>query len=520
MNYSLNQIEDGPLGVARASHLLNRALFGPRRQEIEQFSNLSITQAIDQLLSTEPAPGPPLQVFGEDPNVPFGTTWVESVPDGAVRFLRKKSLRSWWMGLCVNQESSLREKMVMFWHNHFVTETNVVSIPAYLYQYLRLIRERAIGNFKELAADMTVNTAMLRYLDGTDNTEKSPNENYARELFELFTIGKGPRIGDGNYTYYTEHDVQEAARVLTGWKINGNTLSSYYKDSVHDKGDKVFSEYYGAQQISNAGEEEYKELISMIFAKKQTAIYLVQKIYRWFVYYHISEEVMKNIILPLADLLYENDYEMQPMLRTLLGSQHFFDAGLRGAYIKSPMEIVAGSVRRLELDLSQDLSTQYEFWNLLYLRAYNQEMDLGTPPDVAGWPAYYLEPQFNRLWINAATLPQRAEFVTRIITTGYSKNGTKMVADKIGLAQLTSLPSSATTLITELGQLLLPVPLSEAQIADLMEVLIPGLPEFEWTVEWNAFIANPDNNENRTAVEKSLSDLLIAMTSLPEYQLI
>ena len=147
-------------------------------------------------------------------------------------------------------------------------------------------------------------------------------------------------------------------------------------------------------------------------------------------------------------------------------------------------------------------------------------MDLGTPPDVAGWPAYYLEPQFNRLWINAATLPQRAEFVTRIITTGYSKNGTKMVADKIGLAQLTSLPSSATTLITELGQLLLPVPLSEAQIADLMEVLIPGLPEFEWTVEWNAFIANPDNNENRTAVEKSLSDLLIAMTSLPEYQLI
>ena len=520
MNYLLDQIENTPLGKMKAKHLLNRALFGPRREEINLFSTYTITEALDILLANEEDPGPPLHVFGDDPNVPFGETWVDAALDGDVRAKRKKSLRSWWMGLCIDQSPSLREKMVLFWHNHFVTETNVVNIPAYLYQYNAILRAHSTGNFRTMAELLTINTAMLRYLDGVKNTASSPNENYARELFELFSIGKGPLIEEGNYTYYTEEDVQEAARVLTGWKVDKDTLSSYYNDSAHDKGNKTFSDYYGNHVISDGGENEYKELISMIFASKQTAIYIVQKLYRWFVYYQINEEVMNGIILPLADILYDQDYDVKSVLQVLLSSEHFFDPDLRGAYLKNPIEFVAGSARRLELDLGEDLATQYEFQNLLYLLSSYQEMDLGSPPDVAGWPAYYLEPQFNRLWINAATLPQRSEFCQKILRSGYYRNGEKLVADLIFLAEQTSVPSDASVLINEFADLLLPVELSPEQEEEFTEALIPGLPGFEWTLEWNEYKNDPGNETKRNAVEQSLTNMVEAMMSLPEYHLI
>lgn len=520
MNYSLDPIENVPLGKQKAIHLLNRSLMGPCIQELNQFEAVTIKDALDLLLDPGTTPEPPLQVFKTDPNVAFGETWVDAPLDGDVRSYRKKSYLAWWIGELLNQKTTLREKMVLFWHNHFVTEVNVVNIPAYFYDYNQLIRQEALGNFKSLAAGMSVNTAMLKYLDGLKNTAASPNENFARELFELFTIGKGPLIGEGDYTNYTEQDVQEGARVLTGWKVRNSTLSAYFDASKHDKDTKTFSGHFENQSIADQGDSEYLALIDMIFGKKETSRALVRKLYRWFVYYSIGEEVETHIIEPLATTFFESGYEITPVLRQLLSSKHFFDPDFAGSCIKNPLEFILGSLRRLDVSIPEDLATQYEFWYYFRQLSGNQDLDLGNPPDVAGWPAYYLAPSFNELWINSATVPLKADFSTRLISGNYKKNGFSLKVDPISLAEKSSVPADPDILITELCEILFPVPIDEKKLTGLKEVLIPGLPDFEWTLEWNNYKDNPDDVTLKDAVENALSALLEEIMHMPEYYLI
>jgi uncharacterized protein (DUF1800 family) len=314
-------------------------------------------------------------------------------------------------------------------------------------------------------------------------------------------------------------DVQEGARVLTGWRVDNDTLSAWFDPGRHDHGTKSFSDFYENRSIAANGELEYLDLIALIFEKKETARAMVRKLYRWFVYYHINQEIEAQIIDPLADLLYAADYDIQAVLRPLLSSEHFFDAGYRACYIKNPLEFIVGALRKLEVSIPEELENKYEFWNLFYLLAGYQELELGSPPDVAGWPAYYLEPGFNELWINSATLPQKADFVTRLIKGQYKRNGIPLVVDVIGLAEATSLPSNPDTLITELCNLLLPVQVKPEHLLVLKEVLIPGLPDFEWTVEWNNYKADPDNSILKEAVENALRLLLEEVMHLPAFYL-
>ena len=148
--------------------------------------------------------------------------------------------------------------MCLLWHNHFVIEIDAVNNTNYNYLYGKLLYEMALGNFKTLTENISINTGMLEYLNGTDNIAGKPNENYARELFQLFTIGKGPLVSDGNYTNYTESDIQAAAKVLTGWKSNSAENASYFSDSKHDKSTKTFSDVYNNHSIVNNGANEYK----------------------------------------------------------------------------------------------------------------------------------------------------------------------------------------------------------------------------------------------------------------------
>jgi len=510
---------NGVLGRAAAKHLLERCLFGAKKSDIDYFAGLTVDQAMDGLLAVLPAPSPPVNINPDDTDVPLGQTWVNAADVQAYRNLRKKSLRSWWVGLIIDQGPSLVEKMVLFWHNHFVTEVPAVSRPRYLYDYNALLRKHALGNFKDLAGEMTINTAMLKYLNGDENVEGSPNENYGRELFELFTIGKGPLIGEGNYTNYTEQDIQEAARVLTGWKINGTTQESWFNASKHDTGTKTFSEVYDSLVITNGGDQEYLELVSMIFGKKETARHLVRKLYRWFVYYIIDDSIESLVIEPLATTLYDNGFELIPVLRQLLSSEHFFDETYRGCYIRNPYEHMAGTLRKLEAVFPTDELLQYEFWNSYYYQARNQEMILGEPPDVAGWPEWYLSPQYNQLWINSATLPQKAIFSDRILSYGWTKQGYKLVANPIGMAELVSVPGDPNILIIEWAELFLPLALSQEQIDYLKDILIPGLPDFEWTLEWNKYKDNPGDQNQKQAVEAVLRSVLTAMLRMPEYYL-
>jgi len=517
-SYSIQPIS-GNLDFNQARHLADRCLFGAKKGEIDSFVGKSVASALDKLTMIPLSPTPPISMDSRDLDVSVGNTWVNATYNGTYNTYRLKSLRSWWIGLMMQQETSLLEKMVLFWHNHFVTEMNVVNVASYLYQYNQLLRTYALGNIKQLVYEITVTPAMLDYLNGDDNKATAPNENYGRELFELFTIGKGSLIGDGNYTNYTETDIKEAAKVLTGWKNDRTNSKSVYDTTRHDKTTKVFSGAFGNATIQNKEAEEYKLLVDMIFSQKETASFLARKIYRWFMYFDINQTVQNQIIEQLATTLFDNNYEIKPMLVQLLSSQHFFSSDYFGSYIKNPIDFTIGIYRKCEIALSDNILNNYEIWFSVYTSCQSMEMSLGDPPDVAGWPQYYKEPAFYELWINSATVPSRASFSDTLCKNGITKNGFKYIIDPFILTEKISDPSDATTLINGFAQFLLPVSLSTEQITQFKDVLVPGLPDSTWTTEWNKYYLDQNNATQKSVISKKLLALFTSMLRIPEFYL-
>jgi hypothetical protein len=247
----------GPWKAEQAKHLLRRTLFGATAAEVASTVTSGLNASVATLLA-EPAnlPSPPLGTSDTDLAVPVGTTWVTVAFDSNFEGGRRNSLISWWAGLMLNQGVSLKEKMTLFWHNHFANEANDVGDAAYMYTQNQLFRKYAFGNLKELTKKVSIDSAMLVYLNGNTNTKKNPNENFGRELQELFTIGKGPEIESGNYTNYTEEDVKAAARVMTGWSPVRNSTVAEFKPANHDATDKQFSAAYGNAIIKGRAAEE------------------------------------------------------------------------------------------------------------------------------------------------------------------------------------------------------------------------------------------------------------------------
>ena len=514
-----------------AAHLLRRCLFGPRRNEINGAVSLGLSGTLDFLLEELPLPDPPLNFGKEDEDVPIGETWVNAPRSymGVINGYRKKSLRAWWIGLMINQGMCLREKMTLFWHNHFATEMQVVAIPQYMYKHLTYLRTNCFGNFRQMVCDITIDPAMLRYLNGNQNKKGKPNENYARELFELFTIGKGPAIEEGNYTNYTEQDVLAAAEVLTGWRDRGfrpehEEITSYFTPGRHENTRKQFSaafDNYVIPTTSQSGEEEYRELVDMILDRKETARYICRKLYRWFVYYVIDEATEANVIEPLAQIMIDNDYEVKPVLRALLSSAHFYDMNNRGALIKNPMDHMISVMRQFAIDLSDaddNLLAQYNIWYAFYQYGNILQMTVLDPPSVAGWSAYYQIPQFHEIWINSASLPARKTYQDALLR-GFKRNGVTVKINPFVVLDSISNPSDPNSLVEELAMLLFTHPISDGEKDFYKNALIPGLPDFEWTIEYTDYLSDPDDNAKRNAVETKLVILIFVMLGMAEYQL-
>ena len=514
----------GPWGAAQAAHLLRRCLFGPTRAEITTAAGSNLTAVLNGLLAVPTAaPATPVNVSTVDTSVAIGATWTAQVFDQLFEGARRTSLRDWWMGQLLGQSTSLVEKMTLFWHNHFVVGLNNINDARMGYEYCRLLRQNALGNVKQLTKDVTVTPAMLRYLNGNQSTAGAPNENYGRELLELFTVGKGPLIGPGNYTNYTEADVQAAARVLTGWRDQGAPVGSYFTASRHDVTAKVFSAAFGGATIAANGAAEYQDLVNLIFQQVETARFLVRKLYRWFVYYVIDAQTETDIIRPLATLLVQNNFEVAPVLRALFNSEHFFDNANVGCLIKNPLDFTVGLCRQMQVAFppASGPVAQYGMWNYLNALAAVQQQTLGDPPNVAGWVAYYQTPQYHELWINSVTLPRRNQTTDLFIGPGYTRNGLKIVIDAVALNQ--SLPAATAAdcnlLIAAFVQLMVPIALTATQLAFLKSALLPGLPDFEWTIEWQQYLAAPTNAAKRTAVNTKLQAMLRALMGLAEYHL-
>ena len=513
----------GPWGYDQAAHLLRRCLFGPTRAEVLAAAGSSLATVLNGLLAAPAAPAPPLNVSATDTSVAVGQTWTAETFSQTFEGPRRTSLRDWWLGQQLNQGVTLTEKMTLFWHNHFVVELSDINDARMGYEYCRLLRQHALGNFKQLTKDVTVTPAMLRYLNGNQSTAGNPNENYGRELLELFTVGKGPLIGPGNYTTYTEADVQAAARALTGWRDQAAPVGSYFTASRHDNTTKVFSAAFGNASLAGSGATEYQNLINLIFQQAETARFIVRKLYRWFVYYLIDAQVEADIIQPLATLLMQSNFEVAPVLRTLFGSQHFFDVLNVGCLIKSPLDFTVGLCRQMQMVFppASSVVAQYGMWNYLNSQSTVQQQTLGDPPNVAGWGAYYQTPQYHELWINAVTLPRRNQVSDLFIGNGYSRNGARIQIDPVALAQ--ALPAATASdcnlLIAEFVKLMVPFALTANQMAFLKTALLPGLPDFEWTVEWQEYLAATTSTAKKNAVNTKLKAMLRALMGLAEYHL-
>ena len=517
----------GPWTKQTATHLLNRTLFGAKQAEIDAFFTKGLSQSVTELLNpTTPIPPPPVNEYNTatvtDAAVPVGTTWVNNpTGDGTINSLRRNSFKKWLAGIMIHQSPSIREKLTLFWANHFGTEADTISNANYVYQHHDTLRKNALGNFKTMVKAITIDPGMLRYLNGYLNTASAPDENYGRELQELFTVGKD------NAVQFSEADVKAAARVLTGWRIN-SSYNSYFDPTRHDTGIKQFSSYYNNKVITGkagqAGATETDELIQMLFEKADTAKYICRRLYRWFVYYYIDDTVEKNIIEPLAIIFKENNFEIIPVLNALLNSEHFYDPIYFGCQIKSPIDHVIGTLRKANVvfpDAATDYVDAYAHFNNMVGQLTNLGQNLADPPNVAGWPAYYQSPEFYELWINADTLPKRNKFTDLMVDTGYTRNGRRVIIDGIALAKtISSKPADPNQLIQDLFSLFISTEIDQTIKDNLKkQILLSGqTSDYYWTDAWNSY-QSIQNTINFNLVNNRLKTLLKYIMNLPDYQL-
>jgi len=286
-----------------------------------------------------------------------------------------KNLNLRWTGEMINSESQLREKMSLFWHGHFACRV----VNSYFQQeLLQIIRENALGNFKDLLRAVSKSASMLQFLNNQQNRKQHPNENFAREVMELFTMGRGN---------YTETDVKEAARAFTGWGFNARG-EFVFRTNAHDEGSKTI--------LGRSGNFDGDAVIDILLEQKQTAQFITRKIYAFFV----NEKVDDGKVEWLSSRWYKNGYDIKKMLEDIFTSDWFYEEKNIGVHIKSPVELLAGIRRLLPMKLENDQS------QLLFQRALGQV--LFFPPNVAGWPG-------GKSWIDSSSLMLRLR-IPQIIT--------------------------------------------------------------------------------------------------------
>jgi uncharacterized protein (DUF1800 family) len=422
----------------------------------------------------------------------------------------------------LNQDRTIREKMTLFWHNHFATETNVVKDARYVFKNNNLLRTNCLGDFKALVQAISTDPAMLVYLNGEQNSKTSPDENFGRELQELFTVGKDLP------NHYTEDDVKMAAKVMTGWRNNPTTIAPTFDSTKHDTSNKQFSSFYNntviaGQSGATAGTKELNDLVNMIFTQEEVSKYICRKIYRYFIYYIIDETVELNIIQPLAKIFRDNNYQIAPVLSTLFKSEHFYDALNRGCIIKQPMDYLIGMSRQFNLqfpDGTNPLQT-YTHWAYVQQIGLAIGQDIGDPPNVAGWPAFYEDPQYYELWINSDSLPKRNQICDGLNYVGFNRQNFKLIFDLIAFVQQFNSPEDPNSLIAQITNLLYGIDVSQTFKDGLKtSFLLSGQSsDYYWTDAWNAYIVAPNDASKKSIVNNRLQALIKYVCGQAEHQL-
>jgi hypothetical protein len=548
----------GPFGREELKHLLRRTLFGATLEDLAFFEGQTLDQVIDVLLDVTNDTAPPIKAYSGgslnnpdpdalDPQVAFGSTWVDTPrygnTDEELTDLTGARIQSymWWRtGLMVQQGRSVREKMVLFWFNQLPTQVFGIFNPRLSYEYDQLLRDGCLGNHRQLMYDVTISGSMLVFLNGYLNTAAAPDENYARELMELFTLGEG--------SGYTETDVQEAARVLTGWTvreqdIDGNIVLpfTFFRQNQHDQGDKQFSAFFNNTVISGVsgpegGPAELNALLAMIYAKEEVSLFLCREIYRFFVHGEIDATTESEVIVPLAEIFRANQGapdQLRTVLRALLTSAHFFSPEIRTCMIMSPADLVIGALRNLQMPFptAQQFEAQYRVWRDVYWLVSYAGQELLNPPNVAGWPAYYQFPSYDEVWLDSATYPARKNSLLGIIYTGFSTGNNlfqpqsrnlEFKVDLLALVDQFTNPMDPNSLVADAADLMMAVPISEAVRNQLKTnfLLLGQQSDFYWSDAYELYVNDP-NTTDMTAqlVPSLLLWLFLDMAGAAETQL-
>jgi uncharacterized protein (DUF1800 family) len=440
-----------PWDRQRAGYLLRRTMFGAKKADVDLALTKSPGEIVDTLLEAGTPPSAPGSWVSQN--------YFYNSADDSQNRTNMSQLLQWWTGLMINQELSIREKMVFFWHDHWATESMDVIQPQFNYSLLDLFRKNHLGNFRQMVKDVTISPAMLVYLDGRYNTKGRPNENYAREQMELHMLGEG--------NGYTEDDVKASARAHTGWspKQMGKNAQGYmefhpseavFTSANFDSTSKTF--------MGQTGNWGYTDIADIIFTQRKTeaAHFICRKLYRAFVY-EIADETIVN---QLADLLIANDWSIAPVMSTLLKSEHFFDVANIGAHITSPLEFLIGAVRSLEIQ-----TTAYAD---VFTTCAALGLQLLQPPNVKGWPEY-------RTWITASRLAARWNATDLMIDDG-KKTTPKFALDPVAFVTRISEPSNARRICNDIIALLLDLPLNTYQTDVLLEKFLSGWRDYEWDI--------------------------------------
>ncbi|MEI8117345.1 MAG: DUF1800 domain-containing protein [Flavobacteriia bacterium] len=523
------QVYTGPWTKAEAAHLLRRTTFGATNQQILAAVSNGMTATVNSILQI-PISSEPLAYDAGETIVPQGSSWVNAVYPASqtqnqqTENARFKSLGA-WVAKNINQEQlCIAEKMAFFWQNHFGVTATAESRA--MYHFLDLLRQNALGNFKQLMKDVTIDPAMLLFLNGATNNVFSPNENYSRELLELFSIGKGNQIATGDYSTYTEVDVAAGAKILTGYTVSGirssteTQATASFNPILHDNASKTLSYHFNNQVIAAAGATEYANYIDVIFAQPQVAKYICSKLYRYFVNYDITPAIQTDVIDAMAATFTTNNFEILPVMQQLLTSDHFYDMSVRGAIIRNPIEMIMGVMNPTQTIPNFGLVGDYQTYISIYYVADTMGQSYIVPPSVAGWTAYYQAPAFSKLWINSTYIKKRFDIVSALVFSGVPIGTNVLKLNHLGFLNGLSNPSSAPQVIDDICDVFFPKAIDAADKLTLKLILTGGLPDFEWTIQYTDYSNDPTNPTVFTPVTQRMQALMNVILKMPQFQTI
>ncbi len=369
-----------------ARHLLRRTGFGVATPiEMDSIRGLDYEAAVDRLLDgMRPLPATGEPAWKSDipltPKERAGLSTDELNANRDLWLARRPELKAWWVGEMLATPSPLTERMTLFWHNHFTSGMKKVNFASFMYQQNALFRREAAGSFAVLLREVSKGPAMLIYLDNRDNRDSHPNENFARELLELFTLGEGHG--------YTEKDIREAARAFTGWRVDPDWRRFQNFIRFHDYGSKTF--------LGRTGNFDGDDILTILLHQPRTAEYVAERLWREF----IDDTPARAEVERLAEIFRRSGYRIRPLLKALLMSPAFRDPATRGVLVKAPVDVVVGTYRLM--------GRHPDELRPLVGALARMGQDLFDPPNVKGWPG-------GLHWITATTLGQRQQFLNGVL---------------------------------------------------------------------------------------------------------